>query len=102
LSVIEIVYGFHRKGREDRIAQFRTLISNHEVLGLDVPTAITAGRIYAELETHGTPVGLTDIMVAAIAIHHRLPIVTGNVRHFRAIDAAGHPLDIQNWREQTP
>lgn len=27
LSVMEIVYGFHRLGREDRLEQFRTLIS---------------------------------------------------------------------------
>lgn len=89
LSVMEIVYGFHRVGREDRISQFRSLIADHEVRGLDTATAATAGRIYADLERRGTPVGLTDVMIAAVALQHDLPIVTGNVSHFEAIREAG-------------
>ena len=98
LSVMEIVYGFHRIGREDRITEFRRLIASHEVLGLDTATAATAGRIYADLEQRGTPIGLTDVMIAAVALHHNLPVVTGNVAHFEAIRSAGHPLAIDNWR----
>jgi tRNA(fMet)-specific endonuclease VapC len=98
LSVMEIVYGFHRLGREDRLEQFRTLISAHEVLPFEMTTATLAGRIYADLERQGTPVGLADVMIAAVALHHGLPIVTGNTRHFKAVLDAGHPLEIQNWR----
>ncbi len=98
LSVMEIVYGFHRVGREDRIGQFRSLIADHEVLGIDTATAATAGRIYADMEQQGTPVGLTDVMIAAVALQHNLPVVTGNVSHFEAIRDAGHPLEIDNWR----
>jgi predicted nucleic acid-binding protein len=61
LSVMEIVYGFHRLGREDRLEQFRTLISAHEVLPFEMTTATLAGRIYADLERQGTPVGLAGL-----------------------------------------
>jgi tRNA(fMet)-specific endonuclease VapC len=98
LSVMEIVYGFHRLGREDRIAQFGALIAAHEVLPFDVPTASTAGRIYAELERRGTPIGLADVMIGAVAVQHGLPIVPGNTSHFTAIRNAGHSLVIENWR----
>jgi predicted nucleic acid-binding protein len=101
LSVMEIVYGFHRVQREDRIGQFRSLIADHDVLVFDATTAATAGRIYADLERRGTPVGLADVMIAAVALQHNLPIVTGNVGHFAAIQDAGHPLEIDNWRGPT-
>lgn len=98
LSVMEIVYGFHRLGREDRIKQFGTLIAAHEVLPFNAAAATTAGRIYADLERRGTPIGLADVMIGAVAVQHGLPIVTGNTSHFTAIRDAGHSLVIQNWR----
>lgn len=99
LSVMEIVYGFHRVGREDRIEQFRARLADHEVLGLESAVAATAGRIYADVERRGTPVGLADVMIAAVALQHDIPLVTGNVSHFEAIRRAGHPLEIENWRD---
>jgi predicted nucleic acid-binding protein len=101
LSVMEVVYGFHRIGREDRVTEFRSLIADHEVLDVDVATAATAGRIYADLEAKGTVVGLADVMIAAVALQHNLPVVTGNVQHFEAVRGAGHPLEIDNWRRTT-
>jgi len=98
LSVMEITYGFHRLGREDRIAEFSRLIAAHEVLTFEVPIATLAGRIYADLERRGTPVGLADVMIGAVGLHHSVAIVTGNTSHFTAIREAGYALEIQNWR----
>lgn len=98
LSVMEIVYGFHRLGREDRIQQFEGLIAAHEVLPFDAAIASTAGRIYADLERRGTPIGLADVMIGAVAVQHGLPIITGNTGHFTAIRATGQALVIDNWR----
>jgi len=67
---------------------------------LDTATAATAGRIYADLEQQGTPIGLTDVMIAAVALQHNLPVVTGNAAHFASIVKAGHPLQIENWRDR--
>jgi tRNA(fMet)-specific endonuclease VapC len=99
LSVTEVVYGFHRLGREDRIVQFGALIAGHEVLAFEMTTATPAGRIYADLERRGTPVGLADVMIAAVALQHGLPVITGNTSHFAAIRDAGHSLQIGNWRK---
>ena len=53
VSVAEIVYGFRRMGREDRIAQFEASLAHAEVLPLDVAAARYAGRINADLERNG-------------------------------------------------
>ncbi|MBK7585044.1 MAG: PIN domain-containing protein [Myxococcales bacterium] len=102
LSVMEIVYGFHRLAREDRIDQFLTLISVHQVLPFEIAAATLAGRIYADLERRGTPIGLADVMIGAVGLHHGLPVVTGNTSHFTAIREAGYPLEIRNWRAAPP
>ncbi|MFW5920984.1 MAG: PIN domain-containing protein [Polyangiales bacterium] len=101
LSVMEITYGFHRIDREDRVMQFRSRIADHDVLGFDTATAAIAGRVYADIEGAGTPIGLADVMIAAVALQHNLPLVTGNADHFQAVIRAGHPLELDSWRARS-
>jgi predicted nucleic acid-binding protein len=81
VSVAEIVYGFRRMGREDRIAQFEASLGTAEVLPFDDATGRLAGPINADLERQGRVIGLPDVMIAAIALVNALPVVTGNVTH---------------------
>lgn len=99
VTVAEVVYGFRRMGREDRIAQFEASLSNMEVLPFDDTAARLAGRINADLERSGRIIGMPDVMIAGIAIHNGVPLVTGNVAHFEFVRAAGYGLVIENWRE---
>jgi predicted nucleic acid-binding protein len=98
VSVAEIVYGFRRMGREDRVVQFEASMDATEVLPLDDAAARLAGRINADLERTGRIIGMPDVMVAAIALRSRVPIVTGNVAHFEQVRATGYDLAIENWR----
>jgi tRNA(fMet)-specific endonuclease VapC len=72
ITVMEIVKGFHKLQREDRIQQFLAGLATVELLSLDAQSAELAGRIYAELERSGQPIGRADPMVAAIALRHGL------------------------------
>jgi tRNA(fMet)-specific endonuclease VapC len=65
---------------------------------LDAVSAELAGRIYADLERLGQPIGRADPMIAAIALRHDLTLVTGNLSHYRRIQALGHNLQLDNWR----
>lgn len=98
VSVAEIVYGLRRIRREDRIALFESSLSTVEVLPFDDAAARLAGRINADLERNGRVIGMPDVMIAAIAIHGGLPIVTGNIAHFEQVRSAGYDLVIDNWR----
>jgi tRNA(fMet)-specific endonuclease VapC len=53
ITVTEIVKGFHKLQREDRIEQFLAGLPTVEVLTLDLRSAELAGRIYADLERTG-------------------------------------------------
>jgi tRNA(fMet)-specific endonuclease VapC len=98
ITVLEIVKGWHKRQREDKIEQFFVEITEAEVLTLQLSDAELAGRIYADLERTGQPIGLADAMIAAIAIQQNLTLVTGNLAHYQRIQAIGYSLKLDNWR----
>jgi tRNA(fMet)-specific endonuclease VapC len=98
LSVIEVVKGYHRLRRSDRIARLLASLANEEVLTLGISTGELAGRIFADLELAGRPIGRIDPMIAAIAIEHGLTLVTGNTTHYQHVQQLGYSLSLDNWR----
>jgi tRNA(fMet)-specific endonuclease VapC len=60
----------------------RIRLINIEVLALELSDAQLAGRIYADLERMGQPIGLADVTIAAIAIQKNLILVSGNLSHY--------------------
>ncbi|WP_242046594.1 PIN domain-containing protein [Cylindrospermum sp. FACHB-282] len=67
ITVLEIVKGWHKLQREDKIQEFFAQVAVAEVLMLQLSDAELAGRIYADLERTGQPIGLADAMIAALA-----------------------------------
>ncbi len=99
ITVMEIVRGLQRTQSARRLQTFLASIATEEILSFDEPAAELAGRIAGELERSGQPIGVADPMIAAIALHHGLELVTGNTAHFQRIQMLGHPLTLVNWRE---
>ncbi|MEA5512826.1 PIN domain-containing protein [Nodularia sp. UHCC 0506] len=99
ITVSEIIKGWRRINRNDRIQEFLTDLSQLEILSLDQSCAEISGLIQADLETSGQPIGLADVLIASIAIANNLVLVTGNTKHYQKIQVLGYPLVIDNWRE---
>lgn len=98
ITVIEVVRGFAKGGREEEIEACLDRFATEEVLAVDYTAAVLAGRIYGTLERTGQPIGRADPMIAAIALRHGLTLVTGNTDHFQRIVDLGFPLRLVNWR----
>lgn len=98
ITVMEIVKGFHKINREDKIQKFLSNLSALEVLTLDVGASILTGRIIADLERKGRRIGRADCMIAAVALRYDLTLVTGNWSHYQGIQTLGYPLKLDNWR----
>ncbi|MBD6618124.1 type II toxin-antitoxin system VapC family toxin [Komarekiella sp. 'clone 1'] len=98
ITVLEIVKGWHKRQREDKIQQFFVEIIEAQILTLQLSDAELAGRIYADLERTGQPIGLADAIIAAIAIQQNLTLVSGNLSHYQRIQALGYSLKLDNWR----
>jgi tRNA(fMet)-specific endonuclease VapC len=99
ITVLEIIKGLHRVRREGEIQRFLEGVSSVELLTLDLRSAELAGRIYADLERTGQPIGRADPMIAAIALEHDLTLVTGNLSHYRRIGSLGYEIQLENWRQ---
>jgi len=98
ITVAEVVKGFQKKNRNDKIQQLISNLAAESVLDLDQEAAIIAGRIYGMLEKSGQPVGTADPLIAGIAIQQNMILVTGNAAHFQRIATLGFPLRLDNWR----
>ncbi len=95
---MEVVKGLHRLGREEAIGRFLSGLQSLEIVPVDVSVATLAGRIYADLERTGRPIGRADPFIAAAALVNDCDLVTGNGSHFESVRAAGYALTVDNWR----
>ncbi|MGA9382732.1 MAG: PIN domain-containing protein [Phormidium sp.] len=98
ITVLEVTKGWQKRQREDRIQEFIRDISDVEVLPVDLPIAELAGRIEADLESTGQPIGLADALIAATAIQYKLVLITGNLFHYQRIQNLNYSLRLDNWR----
>ena len=98
VTVMEVVRGHQKKQNIARLTRFLASIAREEVIPFDRATSVLAGRIAGDLERVGRPIGTADTMIAAIAVHHGLELVTGNTTHFQFVQNLGYPLTLVNWR----
>jgi tRNA(fMet)-specific endonuclease VapC len=92
----ELFYGAYRlqNGRARLLRRIEeTLLLNRSILPFDSTAARRYGEIRAHLERQGTPIGDSDLKIAATALVHELIVVTGNVRHFQRVPN----LTVENW-----
>jgi predicted nucleic acid-binding protein len=99
VTITEVVKGFQKTRDERRLLSFLEFLEQNDTLPLGIKEAAHAGRIVGDLERQGIPIGHMDPLIAATALVHQMPLVTGNTRHFIRIRELGYPLILQNWRE---
>lgn len=94
ITLAELEYGVEKSSypEKNRVA-LTMFLSGITVLPFDDAAAIEYGRIRADLEKKGTPIGPNDMLIAAHAKSHRLPIITNNTREFDRVD----DLKVENW-----
>jgi predicted nucleic acid-binding protein len=99
INVAEIYRGIFRlageAGQANSLLEFfdRQVFPRLTILPFEREDARTYGRLRAALERQGRPRSDPDLQIAAIALRHRLTVVTGNVRHFAGIPG----LKVENW-----
>ncbi len=69
------------------------IIHSCQMLTVNRHVAIEYARLRAQLEQLGTPIGPNDNWIAAEALHHKLILVTDNVREFSRVPG----LRVENW-----
>ena len=93
----ELLFGARKSKRVAKtLVSLRSLFDPIESLPFDDACAEQYGKIRADLERAGTPIGANDLMIAAIARHHDLAVVTHNVDEFSRVVGLG----VEDWEEE--
>jgi len=69
---------------QDRGA-WETMVRRFRILAPDLETSWSYGQAYRYLKENRLLVGANDLWIAAVAIVHGLPLVTGNGAYFRRV-----------------
>ena len=96
ITYAELVHGVEKSAavEKNRLA-LSLLLANIEILDFDADAAGCYGKIRADLERKGTPIGSLDMMIAGHAQSLGYTVVTNNVKEFSRVN----DLKIENWAE---
>lgn len=81
ISVAEFAEGFGATQQQDCWLCLRY----YTVLDLNRDIAWQTGQTSRQLRAAGQTIGDHDLLIAATAMHHQLPVVTNNAGHFQRI-----------------
>lgn len=82
----ELAYGASKSVRPQVAAAHEAFLTPYPCADFDAAAAQVFGRLHADLERRGKPIGPYDLQVAAIAIANGLTLITHNVREFSRVD----------------
>lgn len=96
VTYAELVHGVEKSAavEKNRLA-LSMLLANMEILDFDAQAADCYGKIRADLEKKGRPIGPLDMMIAGHGQSLGYTVVTNNVKEFSRVSA----LRIENWAE---
>lgn len=93
----ELEFGAEKSAHAERNrARLAELVEGLPMAALGAEASRCYGRIRAELERRGTPIGANDTWIAAHALALGATLVTDNVDEFERVSG----LKVENWLER--
>ena len=94
IAVAELYYGVeksHYRAKNERALE--KFLAPLIIAKFDDRAALIYGKIRANLEIKGTPIGSLDMLIAAHALSLQLTLITNNLREFNRVPN----LELENW-----
>jgi tRNA(fMet)-specific endonuclease VapC len=96
VTLLELTYGALKSQQvAENLARLEQLERVIPAQPLDAKVARDYGRIRADLERKGAPIGAYDLLIAAHAMSLGVTLVTNNLREFKRVPG----LKVENWVE---
>ena len=97
ITLAELEHGVEKSQYPDRnraaLLQFLSIL---EILPFDDDAAVEYGKICADLQRKGTPIGTMEMLIAGHARAEHVILVTNNTREFERVEN----LRLENWAEE--
>lgn len=81
------------KGATKQLKDFEQFTTYNNIMHISEESAKISGKIYADLRRQGIIIGISDLLIAGIAIENDLMLITNNKKHYQAIQG----LKIGDW-----
>jgi tRNA(fMet)-specific endonuclease VapC len=95
IVAFELWYGVakssQKEGNRNRLEIF--LSGPLSLLHFDEEDAKAAGKVRAEIEAAGRPIGAYDVLIAGQALRHKMTLVTANTKEFQRVPG----LAFEDW-----
>lgn len=86
IAVAELQYGVEKSAaREKNALALEAFLLPLEIASFDAESALVYGKIRAELEKQGKPIGSMDMLIAAQAMAQGFTLITHNLKEFDRI-----------------
>lgn len=96
VTYAELVHGVEKsQSTEKNRVALALLLANIEIMDFDSSAAESYGKIRADLEKAGKPIGPLDMMIAGHAKSLGYTVVTNNTKEFMRVNG----LKLENWAE---
>ena len=97
ITYAELMHGVEKSmAMEKNRVAITMFLSPISILDFDAYAAEEYGRIRADLERKGTPIGPMDMLIAAHAKSEDLILVTNNTREFERVN----DLTVEDWTKE--
>ncbi|HPW64369.1 MAG TPA: type II toxin-antitoxin system VapC family toxin, partial [Cyclobacteriaceae bacterium] len=95
ITYYEIIAGLKFKKADKQLSDFEDFVDNNTILHISEDSVKLSAEIFADLRHKGITIGTSDILMAGIALHNGLTLVTNNMKHYEAISG----LLLANWKK---
>lgn len=94
ITVAELRYGVEKSAtREKNALALEAFLLPLEIAPFDIESALAYGKIRAERERHGIPIGSMDMLIADQAIAQGFTLITHNLKKFDRVPG----LKCETW-----
>jgi tRNA(fMet)-specific endonuclease VapC len=94
ITLAELQYGIMKSSFPDKNREaLEIFLTPLEIVDFDYNATVEYGKIRADLEKKGTPIGPLDTLIASHALSLDLTLITNNEKEFNRITG----LKIENW-----
>lgn len=94
ITYFEFLKGLEFRESLNKKLIFDSFIEENKLVGINKETLKISASIYADLRKKGFTIGTADLLIAGIAIHLDMELITNNQAHYKHIKS----LKLNNWK----